>query len=73
MEVSFARSTTSNIRRGPGTDYQIVRVINEGERYRCFSAKPGDEWVKCYEGQYIYQPLLKFDHPAVVTLIAGTA
>lgn len=62
-KVGVTLLKTSNIRRGPGTDHQVVRVINEGEHYRCFPAEPDAEWVKCYEGQYIYRPLLKFDPP----------
>ena len=54
-------STTSNVRSGPGTDYPVVKTLNEGERYRCFPPAASDTWVKCFEGQYIHRTLVTFD------------
>ena len=52
---------TSNIRRGPGTEHPVVKVINEGERYRCYRPAPSDTWVKCFDGQYIHRDLVTFE------------
>ena len=63
--------TTANVRRGPGTDHAVTRVIAEGERYRCFTPAASDTWVKCAEDEYIHRDLVDFT--AATPASAGAA
>lgn len=63
-KVSVVIGKTANVRRGPGTDYPVVKTLNEGEHYRCFVPKVSDAWVKCFEGQYIHKSLVDFTSKA---------
>jgi hypothetical protein len=56
--------TTANVRSGPGTDHQVVKTLQAGERYRCFVPAATDTWVKCFEGQYIHKSLVDFSPAA---------
>lgn len=61
-KVTFYAKSTVNIRRGPGTEHDVVDTLNEGQAWRCY---PGETegWIKCAEDEYIYASLLSRTAP----------
>ncbi|MED1088353.1 N-acetylmuramoyl-L-alanine amidase [Bacillus mycoides] len=56
--VAYIEGTNVNLRKGPGTNYGVIRKLQQGEAYKVFAEYNGwlnlggDQWVK-YDSSYI--------------------
>ena len=61
----IAKTTVDNLnaRKGPGTEYDIERVLNKGVAITVVAevkAKDGGTWLKCKAGYYVNKKYMKF-------------
>lgn len=59
-----------NIRRGPGTDHEVVDQLAKGQPWRCYPKTAGEDWVKCAEDEYIYASLLTTTPPPPLEIVS---
>ncbi|KFN03050.1 N-acetylmuramoyl-L-alanine amidase [Bacillus clarus] len=51
--IAYVEGTNVNLRKGPGTNYGVLRKLQHGEAYKVFAEKDGwlnlggDQWMKC--------------------------
>ncbi|MGY6667654.1 N-acetylmuramoyl-L-alanine amidase [Bacillus cereus] len=60
--VAYVDGTNVNLRKGPGTNYSVIRKLKQGEAYKVFAESNGpngkwlnlggDQWIK-YDSSYI--------------------
>ncbi len=62
-KISYWAKNTVNVRRGPGTEYEVVDQLSRGQQWRCYPQESGSKWVKCAEDEYIHSSLLSTSAP----------
>jgi hypothetical protein len=61
--LTYYAKDTVNIRRGPGTNHDVVDQLSKGQEWRCYPKEAESKWIKCAEDEFIHASLLATSPP----------
>ncbi|PEJ10191.1 N-acetylmuramoyl-L-alanine amidase [Bacillus wiedmannii] len=69
--IAYVLGYNVNLRKGPGTDYSVIRQLNKPEAYQVWGEKDG--WLNLGGDQWVYNNsfYIKFEKKESVNTIAG--